>query len=160
MNKKLPLAVIAAGFIGCAGYNAASNVAVITQPVQPRVNESEFFEHTFQDREERECYRSVYVSYNFKTERLQSILRIEHCFTQDRGDFHWTRLEDINDDGIVDRDCWQEKSTYIDLKLEGGKIHCDYACTGASRHDCFEGYRLFYRLHGALSWVKPPSLQP
>ena len=157
MNKTLyPL--LAAGIIGCSGYN--DSYVVITQPVLPRANESEFFEHAFQDAEKRECHRFVYVGYNYKTERLQSVLRVEHCFTEGQGYFRWTRFEDTNDDGIVDRLCWQEKSNYAGLKQEDGKIRCEHACRDFPGHDCFEGYRLLYHLGDALSWAKPSLQQP
>lgn len=144
---------MAAGFIGCAGYNAASNVAVITQPIKPRPNEYSFFEKNFigvdRDMDKRECYRFVYTGLDEKEQQLQSILTVEHCFKEKndgQGEFSWKRYEDANSDGIVDKVCSQ-KTTYVGVRQDDGKVDCK---------DNLNGSKMFYVLMEAVNWTGNP----
>ncbi len=143
-NKNILFPLLAAGVMGCA---ASPQYMVITNPVRPKPNEVEFLEHNFKDATARDCYRFVYAG--LEEERLQSVLKVEHCFTEGAGDFSWKRYEDTNSDGIVDKVCSQ-KTTYAGLRQDDGKVDCKDNPTGS---------KIFSVLREAVGEANYPSVE-
>lgn len=123
MMPKTLLSVLTAGIIGCGG---SYNVPKVVLPVDIKQNEMLLFKNEYKTNyynESEVCTNSVYAG--FEKNALRSVLEVKHCYVpkENKGNFYWTRSEDTDGDGLVDKDCQSFGYSYL-----GGRVEDNPQC--------------------------------